>query len=67
MIGQNQYGKGIEQMYRIEEREGKRGVLKPLMVWNCQKDPLQEFPFGAGIGWVSRFRTFRMKKDWLFL
>ena len=50
MIGQNQYGKGIEQMYRIEEREGKRGVLKPLMVLNCQKDPLQEFPFGAGIG-----------------
>ena len=37
MIGRNLYGKGIEQMYRIEEREGERGVLKPSIVWNCQK------------------------------
>ena len=41
MIGQNLYRKGIEQMYRIEEREGKRGVLKALILWNCQMDPLQ--------------------------
>ena len=69
MIGRNQCGKGIEEMYRIEEREGERGVLKALIVWNCQEDPLreQQFPFGAGIGWVSRFCTFRMKKDWWFL
>ena len=32
VLTNDQYGKGIKQMYRIEEGEGKRGVLKPLMV-----------------------------------
>ena len=38
--GSKSIWKRNRQMYRIERREGERGVLKPLMVSNCQKDPL---------------------------